>query len=159
MLTLTSPAFGHEGSIPERHTCEGPDRSPPLEWTGAPAGTKSFALIVDDPDAPDPAAPKRIWVHWIRYNIIPASTGLSEGAGSEPPVVAREAVTDAGSVGYHGPCPPIGRHRYYFRLYALDTMLPDLGPKAMRADVERAMHGHVLEEAVLKGTYIKRKGA
>ncbi|MBC7897886.1 MAG: YbhB/YbcL family Raf kinase inhibitor-like protein [Cytophagaceae bacterium] len=159
MLTLTSPAFGHEGSIPERHTCEGADRSPPLEWTGAPANTRSFVLIVDDPDAPDPAAPKRVWVHWIRYNMGSASTGLAEGAGSEPPVVALEALTDAGTTGYHGPCPPIGNHRYYFRLCAMDTVLPDLGPRATRADVERAMQGHVIAEAVLMGTYFKRKGS
>ena len=159
MLTLTSTAFGHEGPIPERHTCEGADRSPPLEWKGAPPNTRSFVLIVDDPDAPDPAAPQRVWVHWIRYNIGASSTGLAEGAGGEPPVLAREAITDAGTTGFHGPCPPIGRHRYFFRLYAMDAVLPDLGPRATRADVERAMQGHVIEEAVLMGTYIKRKGA
>ena len=119
-----------------------------------PPGCLSLALLVDDPDAPDPAAPKRIWVHWIRYNLPPASAGLAEGAGnSAPERPVRDAVTDARSQGYHGPCPPIGRHRYYFRLFALDGVLPDLGPGAGRAALEQAMAGHLLETAVLMGTY------
>ncbi len=153
MFSLHSKAFEPEASIPGRHTCDGPDLSPQLAWQGVPDGTKSFALIVDDPDAPDPAAPKRIWVHWLRYNIPAEENALVEGAGNHPPQNGIEAVTDAKKRGYHGPCPPIGRHRYYFRLFALDTLLPDLGPKAVRVDLEKAMRGHVLATATLMGTY------
>jgi len=112
-------------------------------------------LIVDDPDAPDPAAPKRVWVHWIRYNIPAEDRELAEGAGNRSDASVPEALTVASTLGYHGPCPPIGRHRYYFRLFALDEMLPALGRKARRADVERAMEGHVLGKAVLMGTYAR----
>jgi Raf kinase inhibitor-like YbhB/YbcL family protein len=155
MFTLSSPAFEPDAPIPARHTCDADDRSPALIWTDPPAGTRSFALIVDDPDAPDPAAPKRIWVHWLRYNIPPDTRALAEGAGSRRDASVEEALTDDNSLGYHGPCPPIGRHRYYFRLHALDAMLPALGPKARRAEVERAMQGHVLGTAVLMGTYAR----
>jgi Raf kinase inhibitor-like YbhB/YbcL family protein len=155
-LRISSPAFLHEGDIPARHTCEGKDLSPPLEWSGAPAGTRALALIVDDPDAPDPARPQRVWVHWLLYNLPADSGGLPQGAGNGPPSAgARDAVTDDGTHGWHGPCPPIGRHRYFFHLFALDADLPDLGPDARRADLERAMEGHVLETAVLMGTYAK----
>jgi Raf kinase inhibitor-like YbhB/YbcL family protein len=154
-LTLTSAAFAANASIPAKHTCEGDDRSPPLAWSGAPAGTKSFALIVDDPDAPDPAAPKMTWVHWVLHDIPAAATGLAEAIdpGALPPGT-REGVNDWGRTGYGGPCPPIGRHRYFHKLYALDTVLGDLG-RPRKAALEKAMQGHILAEAVLVGTYQK----
>src|SRR5688572_16304039 len=123
-LELTSSAFAHLGEIPTKHTCEGDDVSPPLAWAGVPDGTKSLALIVDDPDAPDPAAPKRVWVHWVLYDLPPGGS-LPEGA--RPPSGAREGTNDWKRTGYGGPCPPIGRHRYFHKLYALDQMLGDLG--------------------------------
>ena len=154
MLQLKSSAFGPNGSIPAQYTCDGDELSPPLAWEVVPAGTVSFALLVDDPDAPDPAAPKRVWVHWILYNLGPDERQLSEGAGNAPPVGgARTGINDGGTPGYQGPCPPIGRHRYFFRLFALDAVLPDLGPNASRGDLERAVHGHVLATASVMGTY------
>ena len=157
MLTLRSPAFQDGAPMPPRHTCDGDDLSPPLAWSDAPAGTKTFVLIVDDPDAPDPAAPRRVWVHWLLYNIPAARTDLAEGAGNLAPLPgAQHAITDANTTGYHGPCPPIGRHRYFFHLAALDCTLPDLGRGARRADLERAMASHVLATAVLMGTYERR---
>jgi Raf kinase inhibitor-like YbhB/YbcL family protein len=154
VFTIRSPAFAPDGPIPPKYTCDGLDLSPALTWTDPPPGTRSFALIVDDPDAPDPAAPKRVWVHWIRYNIPAETRELPEGAGNRPPSGgARDALSDFKKPGYHGPCPPIGRHRYYFRLFALDTILPDLGPNAQRKDVEKAMKTHVLGTAVVMGTY------
>jgi Raf kinase inhibitor-like YbhB/YbcL family protein len=156
-LTLTSPAFTHQGSIPAKYTCDGDDVSPPLAWTGVPAGAKSLALIVDDPDAPDPKAPKRTWVHWVLYNLPAADSSLTEAADAgRLPTGAREGTNDWPRVGYGGPCPPIGRHRYFFKLYALDLVLPDLG-KATKGDVEKAMQGHVLEKAELMGTYQRPK--
>ncbi len=153
-MRLTSPAFEHSGSIPARFTCDGEDLSPPLEWSDLPPGTRTLALLVDDPDAPDPAAPKRLWVHWIAYNLSPTENGLPEGAGNRPAISpSRFASTDSGETGYHGPCPPIGRHRYYFHLYALDASLPDLGPTATRREFEAAMKGHVIATAELMGTY------
>ena len=158
MLTLTSPAFSDRAAIPSQHTCDGPDSSPPLVWSGAPPGTRSFALIVDDPDAPDPAAPKRVWVHWVLYNVPPSVTALAEGAsGIALPNGTKEGRHDGGGTGYSGPCPPIGRHRYFHKLYALDTTLSDLGPEATKADLERAMEGHVLERAELVGTYARNR--
>jgi Raf kinase inhibitor-like YbhB/YbcL family protein len=153
MLTLTSPAFRHEGEIPRRFTCQGDDISPELSWSGAPAGTKSLALIVADPDAPDPKAPKMTWVHWVLYNLPPATTGLPEGARTLPPGTA-EGLNDWKRTGWGGPCPPIGRHRYYFQVHALDTVLPDLG-RPTKQQLERAMAGHILAEAELMGTYQK----
>ena len=156
MLTLTSPAFEPGGAIPARFTCDGPDLSPPLEWSGAPAGTRTFALIVDDPDAPDPAAPKRVWVHWVLWNLPPTTTHLVEGAArSGLPAEAQQGRHDGGGQGYSGPCPPTGRHRYFHKLYALDTELHDLGPDARKADLERALAGHVLAQADLVGTYAR----
>ena len=154
MLALTSSAFTNGGAIPRRFTCDEDDVSPPLAWSGAPAATQSFALIVDDPDAPDPAAPKVVWVHWVLYNL-PASLAALPDAVKESSLGAgvRGALNDWNRTGYGGPCPPIGRHRYFHKLYALDAMLPDLGPKARKADVERAMEGHVLARAELIGTY------
>jgi len=152
-MKITSRAFEHEGEIPPRHTCEGDDVSVPLAWTGAPAGTKSLALIVDDPDAPDPKAPKMVWVHWVLYNLPADSPGLEEGASSLPAGTG-EGLNDWKRTGYGGPCPPIGRHRYFHKLYALDTVLPDLG-NPTKDQLLEAMEGHVLAEAVLVGTYQK----
>jgi len=154
-LKLTSSAFEHEGTIPRLHTCEGKDVSPPLAWSGVPENAKSLVLIVDDPDAPDPAAPRMTWVHWVLYNIPPSSTGLPQGVSpKELPEGTLEGMSDFQRTGYGGPCPPIGRHRYFQKLYALDTVLPDL-KKPRKADVEKAMKGHVIEQAVLVGTYQK----
>jgi Raf kinase inhibitor-like YbhB/YbcL family protein len=152
-LSITSPAFTHNGAMTIKYTCEAEDVSPALAWSGAPAGTKSFALIVDDPDAPDPAAPKRVYVHWVVYDMAPTATGLPEGVpASDNPNGGRQGKNDGGNVGYMGPCPPIGRHRYFFKLYALDAMLGDLSI-ATKADVEAAMRGHILAQAELVGTY------
>ncbi|HEX8009789.1 MAG TPA: YbhB/YbcL family Raf kinase inhibitor-like protein [Casimicrobiaceae bacterium] len=156
-LSITSSAFAPEGAIPSVYTCEGKDISPPLAWSGAPAGTKSFALIVDDPDAPDPAAPKMTWVHWVLYDIPPTATGLPEAVKvAALPAGAREGTNDWGRTGYGGPCPPTGRHRYFHKLYALDTLLPDL-KRPNKAALEKAMQGHILAQAVLMGTYQKRR--
>jgi hypothetical protein len=155
-LALTSTAFVHEGAIPAAYTCQGKDISVPLAWSGLPDGTRSLALIVDDPDAPDPAAPKMTWVHWVLYNIPPGADGLEEGVKSSGlPEGTREGRNDWGRTGYGGPCPPVGRHRYFFKLYALDVVLPDLGTPD-KARLERAMKGHVLAKHELIGTYAKR---
>lgn len=157
MFVLRSSAFHHEGEIPSRYTCEGDELSPPLEWSGSPDGTRSFALIVDDPDAPDPAKPKVVWVHWLLYNLPSAARAIAEGAGNHAQAPAgAHALSQTDELGYHGPCPPIGRHRYFFRLFALDRDLAPLGPTAHRKELERAMEGHVLGTAVLMGTYQKR---
>ncbi len=157
-LTLQSPAFTDRGEIPAVHTCDGRDISPALRWTGAPAGTRSFVLIVDDPDAPDPAAPKRTYMHWVLYDIPADAAGLPESVASASlPRGTREGINDWDRTGYGGPCPPIGRHRYFFKLSALDTVLGDLG-RAKKADVERAMQGHVLANAELVGTYQHPEG-
>ncbi|HSC47279.1 MAG TPA: YbhB/YbcL family Raf kinase inhibitor-like protein [Gammaproteobacteria bacterium] len=137
-----------------RFTCQGGDHSPPLAWGGAPAGTKSYALIMDDPDAPDPAAPKMTWVHWVLYDIPASVHALAEDAAKALPAGTREGVTDFEHTGYGGPCPPIGRHRYFHKLYALDTVLPDL-KQPTKTQLEAAMQGHVLAQAVLMGTYQK----
>ncbi len=155
-LTLTSSAFRPGTEIPTQHTCEGPDTSPALEWSGVPARAKSLALIVDDPDAPDPKAPKMTYVHWVLYNLPPAPARLAEGASRSLPAGTREGTNDWKRTGYGGPCPPIGRHRYFFKLYALDADLPDLG-KPAKAQLEKAMEGHVVEKAELVGTYEKKK--
>jgi Raf kinase inhibitor-like YbhB/YbcL family protein len=144
-LTLSSTAFEANGEIPAVHTCDGPGTAPPLSWIGAPAGTRSFALIVDDPDAPDPAAPQRTFVHWVVYDIPKSATTLN-GKGY------KEGLNDRRQRGYTGPCPPKGRHRYFFKLYALDADLSDLD-QPTKADLERAMSGHVLDQAELIGTY------
>jgi len=154
-LILISLAFAHNGGIPQHYTCQGADVSPPLEWSGLPAGTKSLALIVDDPDAPDPAAPRMTWVHWVLYNLPPAATGLREAVRpNELPAGTREGLNDWKRTGYGGPCPPIGRHRYFHKLYALDSVLPDLGRPA-KAALEKAMKGHILAHTELIGTYQK----
>jgi Raf kinase inhibitor-like YbhB/YbcL family protein len=154
-LSITSPAFQPGGEIPKVHTCEGKDTSPPLAWSGVPHGTRSLALVVDDPDAPDPKAPKRTWVHWVLYDIPPVSMGLPGAITTRDlPVGTLEGSNDWRRTGYGGPCPPIGRHRYFFKLYALDLVLADLrGPD--KAKLEKAMEGHVLAQAELIGTYQK----
>ena len=154
-LSLTSPDFSAGGAIPAEFTCEGTDRAPTLRWTGVPAGTASFALIVDDPDAPDPAAPKRTYVHWVVCNIPGTATELSADVGLPSGTIAGR--NDWDRPRYNGPCPPIGRHRYFFKLYALNTMLTGLtSPK--KADLAAAMDGHVLARAELVGTYEKGQG-
>lgn len=152
-MQITSPAFDHGGSIPMVFSCEGHDASPPLQWGQVPKGTRSFALIVDDPDAPDPAHPRMTWVHWVLYNLPPAVGGLPE-AVTALPAGTREGRNDWKRTGYGGPCPPIGRHRYFFKLYALDIELPDLETPD-KQQLEQAMQGHVLEKAELIGTYQK----
>ena len=153
-FTITSPAFENGSKIPTVYTCQGRDISPPLSWSGMPSGTKSLALVVFDPDAPDPANPRMTWVHWVLYNLPPDTSGIGEGAGNMPQGTCH-GVNDWGRTGYGGPCPPIGRHRYFFRLFALDCQLPDLGQPSMK-ELLKAMKGHVLGEAELMGTYQKR---
>jgi hypothetical protein len=154
---ISSPAFAPNGSIPAKYTCEGADISPPLEWSGAPDGTRSFALIVDDPDAPDPAKPQRTYVHWVVYNIPPSTTRLPENAAkSGLPPGAMQGTNDWGKQTYGGPCPPIGRHRYFFKLYALDTELKGLNAPT-KAQLEKAMQGQALGNAQLIGTYEKAR--
>lgn len=154
-FTLKSNAFNHEGEIPKKYTCQGEDIAPNLEWDGVPEGTRSLVLIVDDPDAPDPKAPKMTWVHWVVYNIPLGTGGFPEGATlSDLPSEAGNGLNDWKRVGYGGPCPPIGRHRYFHKLYALDTVLAAMD-NPVKADVEAAMAGHVIEQAVLMGTYEK----
>ena len=154
-LALTSSAFAHGGPIPRLHTCQGKDVSVPLAWSGLPPGTKSLALIVDDPDAPDPKAPKMTWVHWVLYDIPPTASGLAQGVGSAGlPAGTREGRNDWKRTGYGGPCPPVGRHRYFHKLYALDVVLPDL-KEPTKATLEKAMQGHVLAHLELIGTYEK----
>jgi len=155
-LTLSSTAFGSGSEIPLLHTCEGSDASPPLVWSEIPAGAKSLALIVDDPDAPDPNAPKMTWVHWVLYNLPPSASSLPAGATTAGlPAGTREGQNDWKRTGYGGPCPPIGRHRYFHKLYALDLVLPDLGTPT-KAKLEAAMEGHILAQAELVGTYQKQ---
>ena len=154
-MKLTSSAFVDGGEIPPRYTCEGADIAPPIEWGDLPPGTQTLALVVDDPDAPDPAAPRMTWVHWVLYDLPVAPHDLPERGAPLPPGT-REGLNDWGRSGYGGPCPPIGRHRYFFKLYALDALLGDLSmPKKSR--VEQAMKGHVLGSAQLVGTYQKGK--
>jgi Raf kinase inhibitor-like YbhB/YbcL family protein len=155
-LSLTSPAFTHGGAIPDRYTCEGKDVSPELRIDGVPQGAKSLALIVHDPDAPDPNAPKMDWVHWVVYNLPPGTRSLPEGAQpGDLPKGTLVGTSDFKKTAYGGPCPPIGRHRYFFVLHALDTVLPDLGTPT-RQRLEREMAGHMLGKAELMGTYQKK---
>jgi Raf kinase inhibitor-like YbhB/YbcL family protein len=143
-FALESGSFEHAQAIPKRHTCDGEDLSPPLRWTNAPDETRSLALLVDDPDAPS-----GVFTHWVAWGLVPGVGGLGE---AEP--APREGRNDFGTDGYRGPCPPRGhgRHRYVFRLYALDGDL-DLRPGAGKADLEQAIEGHVLTIAELVGTY------
>jgi Raf kinase inhibitor-like YbhB/YbcL family protein len=151
-LSVTSTAFAEGSNIPTRYTCEGEDKSPPLAWSDPPVRTKSLALIVEDPDAPDPASPNRkTFVHWVVFRLAPETRGMSEGAAA--PAGAREGENDFGKAGYRGPCPPSGRHRYIFKVFALDSV-PDPA-KARAADLYRAIEGHVLAEGRLVGMYEK----
>ncbi|MEW6764241.1 MAG: YbhB/YbcL family Raf kinase inhibitor-like protein [Pseudomonadota bacterium] len=150
-MEIHSPAFADHGEIPAVYTCDGANRSPPLAWSGAPASTQSFALIIVDPDAPDPEAPRLPWSHWIIYNLPPETTELAEGV-KDLPSGTLHGLNDWKSTGYGGPCPPIGRHRYFHKLYALDCLLPDLGTPS-RVALERAMANHILALAELVGTY------
>lgn len=157
-VRLTSSAFAHGGEIPTLHTCEGRDVSPALAWSELPEGARSLCLIMDDPDAPDPRAPRMVYAHWVLYNLPPTASGLAEGvASAELPAGTLEGTNDWKRTGYGGPCPPIGRHRYFHKLYALDTKLPDLSAPT-RAKLEAAMRGHVLAQAELMGTYEKKGG-
>lgn len=152
-ISLTSPAFAEGETIPIKHTCDGEDLSPPLQWRNVPQGTKSLALIGDDPDAPG-----RTFVHWVLYNIPPTAEELPEGipAAATLPDGARQGMNDFRRIGYGGPCPPAGKpHRYVFKLYALDIELT-LSPEATAQDLMRAMEGHILAEGRLIGTYQRR---
>lgn len=151
---ITSSAFSHEGSIPSRYTCEGEDISPPLNWMNIPDAAQSLVLIIDDPDAPDPKAPKMTWVHWVLYNIPPDVTKLSENMTSATLAPgAVQGLNDWKRIGYGGPCPPIGRHRYFHKLYALNTILQLHSPT--KVEVEAAMKGHIIVQTELMGTYQK----
>ncbi len=146
-LTISSPAFVNMGPIPPKYTCDGADVNPPLKWEGAPDKAKSLALIVDDPDAP-----AGTWVHWVVWNINPADQGISENS---VPKGAAQGINDFRKQAYGGPCPPSGTHRYFFKIYALDSVL-NIQPKSSKADLEKAMKGHIISRAELVGTY-KRK--
>lgn len=155
VLKITSPAFKHGADMPSRYTCDGSNVSPPLAWSGAPAGTKSFVLIVTDPDAPDPKAPQTTWVHWVLYDIPAGVMGLREAVPAKGlPKGTLLGKSDWGTTGYGGPCPPVGRHRYVHTLYALDTVLADL-EQPTRAKLLVAIQGHILQMAQLIGTYEK----
>jgi len=156
-FTLTSTAFANGDPIPNKYTCEGENLSPPLRWEGVPEQTRSLVLIVDDPDAPDPKAPKMTWIHWVLYNIPVDATVLPEGVKSKSlPSGTEEGLNDWKRTGYGGPCPPIGRHRYFYKLYALNTALGGMD-KPIKSQIEAAMTGHIIAEAVLVGTYQKSK--
>ncbi len=155
-LHISSPAFAPNGMMPALYTCEGENISPPLEWTAPPPETKSLVLIVDDPDAPDPAAPKMTWVHWVLYNLPPVAGMLPEGVQKKDlPAGTIIGVNDRHHAGYSGPCPPIGTHRYFFKLYAIDTVLPDMG-EVTKADVVKAMEGHILARSEIVGLYVRQ---
>lgn len=155
-MILKSPSFAHDCAIPARHTCDGLNVSPPLSWSGVPADAKNLVLIVDDPDAPDPASPKTTWVHWVLYNIPVSVIGLAEGfTVQDSPGGILQGINDWQRTGYAGPCPSIGEHRYFFKLYALDSMLPDL-KHPTRAVLEKAMRDHVLDRSELVGLYRRK---
>lgn len=154
-MQLTSIAFKQGGSIPTKYTCQGEDSSPPLSIAGVPPGARSLALIVDDPDAPDPSAPKTTWVHWVLFNLPTDTAALPEAADSAAlPEEAVQGINDWKKAKYGGPCPPTGRHRYFFKLYALDSTLT-LGSHTSKAQLEQAMQGHIVEQTELVGTYKK----
>jgi Raf kinase inhibitor-like YbhB/YbcL family protein len=155
-MKLTSTAFSPMGEIPREYTCDGDDISPPLAWSEVPSNAKSLALIVDDPDAPDPAAPKMTWVHWLLYDLPAGDGALPAGVdAARLPPGTRAGLNDWHRTRYGGPCPPIGRHRYFFKLHALDRVLPDLGTPD-KAALERAMHKHEVARAELVGTYQRK---
>lgn len=147
-MKLTSPAFENEGKIPAKHTCDGENASPALSIAEVPARAKSLVLIMDDPDVPKHIREDGIWDHWIVFNIPPDLTEIRQGR--EPK--GKHGLGTGKNTNYFGPCPPDGEHRYYFKLYALDCSL-DLPEKCAKADVEKAMTGHVLDKAVLMGRY------
>lgn len=152
-MSLSSPAFAYMGLVPRGHTCDGEDLSPELSWSDVPASAVSLALIVDDPDAPDPAAPKMTWVHWILYNIPPDASGLNVGMKRDDlPPGTLEGINDWKRTGYGGPCPPIGQHRYFFKLFALDCVLANLR-QPTKVELENEMNGHVISHAELIGLY------
>ena len=154
-LTLRSPAFVDGAIIPREYTCEGKDVSPELQWRGVPEKTQSLVLIVDDPDAPDPKHPRTTYVHWLLFDIPAQCKGLARDIAPKAlPAGTRQGTNDWRRTGYGGPCPPIGRHRYFHKLYALDRMLGDVRP-ATKSAIVAAMQGHVLAEAQLMGTYQK----
>ncbi len=156
-MQISSPAFNHNEMMPSIYTCEGQNISPPLVWTAPPIGTKSFVLISDDPDAPDPAAPKMVWVHWVLYNLPPDIRHLPEGVTDDAlPKGTLAGINDRQHAGWTGPCPPIGVHRYYFKLYALDTVLPHIN-QAKKPDILSQMEGHILAQSELIGLYIRQK--
>ncbi len=153
IMRLESPSFENLRTIPKKYTCDGEDLSPPIEWSNVPNGTKSFALIVDDPDAPDPANPKMTWVHWVIYNIPATIRALPEGVQEKDlPEGTLQGLNDWKRTGYGGPCPPIGEHRYFHKLYALDIVLPNLN-QPTKAKLEKAMEGHILSKTELTGLY------
>lgn len=155
-LILSSTSFPHQGTIASHQTCDGDDLSPQLHWSGVPANTQSLVLIVDDPDAPDPKAPKMTWVHWILYNIPANVLELPEGVTDKTlPEGTRQGLNDWRRTGYGGPCPPIGTHRYFHKLFALNACLPNLRLPS-KAALEKAMQGHVLAHAELIGLYQRR---
>lgn len=156
-ITLRSSAFDQMSPVPQRFTCEGDDISPPLAWSGIPPETKSLVLIVDDPDAPDPKAPKRTWVHWVLFDIPEDVRELPENAArSGLPEGTQIGKNDWGRRDYGGPCPPTGKHRYVHKIYALDTTLGLKSPT--KAELEEAMEGHILARGELIGTYEKKRG-
>jgi Raf kinase inhibitor-like YbhB/YbcL family protein len=151
-FSLTSTAFSQGQLIPGEYTCQGQDVSPALHWSGQPSGTQSLALIMDDPDAP-----VGTWIHWVLYNLSPESQGLSKGVvpGSKELEGSQDGTNSWQKLGYGGPCPPSGEHRYFFKLYALDTRL-NLSSGANKQQLLKAMEGHILAQAELMGTYRKR---
>jgi Raf kinase inhibitor-like YbhB/YbcL family protein len=153
-LIISSPAFPENGEVPAQYTCDGADVSPPLVWSGVPPEAKSLVLILDDPDAPDPAAPRTVWAHWLLYNIPPSTTGLPEDVANNGglPAGTRVGANDWRQAAYGGPCPPIGQHRYFHKLYALDTILPDLNSPT-KGELEAAIQGHVIDQAELVVPY------
>lgn len=153
-MEIKSPAFADGDTIPTQYTCQGKNLSPPLSWTGIPKQAKSLVLIVDDPDAPDPQAPKMTWVHWVLYNLPTDISGLPEAVKNLPTGTA-QGLNDWHKTGYGGPCPPIGRHRYFHKLYALDTVLKELD-RPSKDQLLKAMDGHILGRVELIGTYQKR---
>lgn len=155
-FNLSSRAFGNLECIPSLYTCEGADISPPLEWSGAPVNAKTFVLVVQDPDAPDPNHPLRVWTHWVLYNIPATTTYLNEGF-TKLPQGARVGLNDWRHLSWNGPCPPIGEHRYFFKLYALDAALSFTIPPT-RLELEQAMNTHIIAHAELIGVYKKQKG-
>ena len=157
-MSIMSPSFMHEHEIPARHTCDGQNTSPSISWADVPSAAKSLVLIVDDPDAPDPSAPKMTWVHWLLYNIPARVTGLAEARSEHNlPEGTLEGLNDWHRTGYGGPCPPVGKHCYFFKLYALDKVLPDLN-RPEKAVLEKAMRDHILAQATLVGFYKRPAG-